>query len=214
MINLKKDNGCIIVGEPFITDCGGRKRKCVLARCRCSYERIVELSNWIKSTGLCKKCQHRQYVGEISGDYFSTVKCDAKRRGIKFDLTKEYIWDLFLKQNRMCKYTDFILVFGNGSKEKNNVRTASLDRIDSKGCYEEGNVQWIHQIVNYMKQKLSEEEFFFWINAISEKRKRDEEIFNTNRTRRELLHSVIVGPCISEFESSSGILGFSSQIAS
>lgn len=184
MTGLEKDNGCVIIGEPFITHHCSKKQTCVLIKCKCGKERITTLKNWKQNTGLCRKCKDREYVGEISGLYFSQIRYDAKKRNIDFKITKEYIWDLFLKQNRECRYTGYMLVFGDGNKEKNNVRTASLDRIDSRGCYEEGNVQWIHQTVNFMKQKLSEEEFFFWVELISEKRRRDLEISNETIYRK------------------------------
>lgn len=35
----------------------------------------------------------------------------------------------------------------------------SIDRIDSNGVYEEGNVQWVDKRINMMKGTLSNEEF-------------------------------------------------------
>lgn len=178
-----------VISEPFLEN---RKeldlpnRTVVLCKCSCGKEKIISCSDLktgrVKS---CKSCANRKYVGEISGYYFNHIKYDAKQRGLEFKLTKEYIWDLFLKQNKMCKYTGKLLVFGNGYKERNNVRTASLDRINNKIGYIDGNVQWIHQIVNFMKQKLSEEEFFFWVELIAEKRKwrRNEENYGYYQQR-------------------------------
>jgi archaellum component FlaC len=37
------------------------------------------------------------------------------------------------------------------------IQIESLDRIDSKLGYIEGNVQWLHKDVNYMKQEYSQE---------------------------------------------------------
>lgn len=43
-------------------------------------------------------------------------------------------------------------------KGQSNI-TASLDRIDSSKGYVEGNVQWVHKDVNYIKQDLEESYF-------------------------------------------------------
>ena len=46
--------------------------------------------------------------------------------------------------------------------------TASLDRIDSKKGYIEGNVQWVHKNVNKMKMDLDEKEFFSIVKQVYE----------------------------------------------
>lgn len=47
--------------------------------------------------------------------------------------------------------------------------TASLDRIDSSRGYVEGNVQWVHKDVNFMKQALSQERFVELCTLVAEK---------------------------------------------
>lgn len=106
--------------------------------------------------GLREKCNRWKGYGEIAHKYFYSTKQSAERRNIKFDVTIEYMWELFLKQNRKCALTGEILTFPTSCK---TYGTASLDRIDSNKGYEEGNVHWVHKTVNIMKWSLSKEEF-------------------------------------------------------
>lgn len=39
-------------------------------------------------------------------------------------------------------------------------------RIDSTGGYTEGNVQWVHRTVNFMKQSLSDAELVQWCRRV------------------------------------------------
>ena len=95
--------------------------------------------------------------GEIQGGLYSRFYYSAKNRGINFDVSVEYIWELFLKQDRKCALTGREIVFSPAVK-RDKERTASLDRIDSSIGYIEGNVQWVHKQVNRMKQGFTNEE--------------------------------------------------------
>lgn len=107
--------------------------------------------------------------GEISLSVFNKIKTRAVERNYEFDVTIDYIWDLFLKQNRKCIYSDIDLCFK--PKASSYTGTASLDRIDNTKGYVEGNVHWIHKQVNYMKHTQTENEFLEWCNKISEHQK-------------------------------------------
>lgn len=96
--------------------------------------------------------------GEISSSFFNFLKIRSKRKNIEFNLTIEYIWDIFLKQNKKCKYSLVNLQFAEINNDFKN-KTASLDRIDSSKGYIEGNVQWVHKDVNFMKYNLTELDF-------------------------------------------------------
>jgi hypothetical protein len=137
----------------------------VIYRCLCSCGAEVEKPGGYLTSGDTKSCgcikaratkdTHWTGFGEISGDYFSNIKRGAEVRGLEFNITIEYIWDLFLKQNRECKLSGVkINLSPNLSREE---QTASLDRVDSKIGYTSENVQWVHKDVNFLKNKYSEE---------------------------------------------------------
>ena len=74
--------------------------------------------------------------GEISGELFSGFRKNARDRSLEFGITVRDIWEKFIEQGRKCALSDVDLHFGTESEN----RTASLDRIDSKKDYEEGNL--------------------------------------------------------------------------
>lgn len=96
--------------------------------------------------------------GEISGAYWNGIKQGAKSRKIEFSITKEYLWNLFIKQDKKCALTGLPLYFNEVKTNRGN-KTASLDRIDSSKGYIEGNVQWVHKDVNEMKWDSTQQEF-------------------------------------------------------
>jgi len=97
-------------------------------------------------------------VGEISGSKWSTIKTNAKNRKVDFSITKEYAWEIFIKQQGLCVYTDLPLFFGKSTKDR-SLTTASLDRIDSNKGYVQDNIQWIHKDVNSMKWDFNDTYF-------------------------------------------------------
>mgnify|MGYP007044016634 CR=1 FL=1 len=60
-----------------------------------------------------------------------------------------------------------ILIAKTNKERKLGINTASLDRIDSSKGYIEGNVQWVHKDINWMKQDFNEEYFIFLCSEIT-----------------------------------------------
>jgi len=121
-----------------------------------------------KSCG-CKRIElHRRKVwkgcGEISGEFFSSIRKNARDRKLEFGITVQDIWDIFLKQDRKCALTGFELKFGN--KRLKEETTASLDRIDSSKGYSVNNIQWLHKKVNFMKQQFNQNDFIEWCGRV------------------------------------------------
>jgi len=96
--------------------------------------------------------------GEIPGQYYCKIKHGALGRHLTVAVSLQYLWELFLKQNRRCAITGQILEFSKYYKD-DALATASLDRIDSSKGYIEGNVQWVHKNVNMAKKSLSDVDF-------------------------------------------------------
>lgn len=106
------------------------------------------------------KNKHWNGYEDIHGKWFSGLKRGAKSRGHEFNITIEYIWDLYVEQGKKCALTGRDLVFAQSSKGfQNGCTTASLDRIDSTIGYIKGNVQWVHKDVNLSKQRLNNVDF-------------------------------------------------------
>jgi GDP-L-fucose synthase len=96
--------------------------------------------------------------GEISGAYWHVVIRRAKYRNIEISVTLDYIWQLFIKQERKCALTGIPICFTHtyAGKEKTK-QTASLDRIDLSKGYVIGNVRWVHKHVNTLKNTFDDE---------------------------------------------------------
>ncbi len=135
--------------------------------CECGNTKIVPtkfLRSGMTSTCGCgahpnkKSNSNWKGFGEIPLDFYTTVKRNAESRSIKFEVSIEYLWDLFLKQQRKCALSDLPIQFGRTNKDRINT-TVSVDRIDSKKGYVKGNVQWVHKKINIMKNVYTQEEF-------------------------------------------------------
>lgn len=131
----------------------------------------------LKSNGIefrTKKCylsgeDNPKYTGykEMQGSYLSSIKASARTRHIEYNITNEYIWSLFLEQERKCKYTGIPLFFSKTNLEhRMGESNASLDRIDPSLGYIVGNVQWTHKRINIMKGNMSEGEFLNFCEAV------------------------------------------------
>lgn len=131
--------------------------------CDCGVEKIIShsaierqnqrscgcLAKELAKTRSQKNSPHWRGCGDISGHHIASLKHNANRRNIEWNLTKEYLWELFEKQKGVCALSGPPLSFPE--KYANGTYTASLDRIDSLKPYIEGNVQWVHKHVNCMK---------------------------------------------------------------
>ena len=135
-------------------------------KCLCGHVYIGRLSA-LKNQNYCIKCKpnnigtlHHSWKGhgEISHDLFTTYKHSANAKNLEFSVTIEYLWNLFLTQDRKCAFTNEILYFNKTYKTKTN-KTASLDRINSDLGYIENNLQWVHKDVNKLKKNFKDSEF-------------------------------------------------------
>jgi hypothetical protein len=145
----------------------GARYRC-LCRCKCGTEKMVWKSHLVRGTSRSCGClskqryggSHPQYTGagELSGARWSQIVSSAEGRrgrapiGISINIT--YAWNLFLAQDCKCALTGLPISLAYGTET-----TASLDRIDSRGAYAVGNVQWLHKDVNRMKNIFSQERF-------------------------------------------------------
>jgi hypothetical protein len=98
---------------------------------------------------------------DFPGALLSGVRYRAARKNLPFDLTSEFLWKLYLQQDRKCALTGYPIDFQNKSPYK-----ASIDRIDATKGYVQDNVQWVCKDINYMKHTLSQDKFIKLCKAV------------------------------------------------
>jgi hypothetical protein len=89
------------------------------------------------------------------------MKTGAKNRGHVFEVTIEYLWELFVAQGGLCALTGACLALTKKTLRPGD-SVASLDRINSSVGYVPGNVQWVHPTINFMKHAMPQEQFIEW----------------------------------------------------
>lgn len=104
---------------------------------------------------------------------FRPVLKSCKQRKVKggkfleFDLTLEYLHELWISQNGECPFTKFKLelkTYDNKSKLK--ITSASLDRIDNSKGYIIGNVRFVSVMFNYARNFFSDEDVILFSKAV------------------------------------------------
>lgn len=150
----------VVVGGPKIS-----KYHCIMWECRCD----CGSTRWIQGNELtnpnkcfkCQKCAAKDRgilqskkngkVGNLTLTRYTKLQRSAESRNIPFDVSMEYLWNLFKSQKQVCAITgDFI----------ESIDDASLDRIDSNNSYIEGNVQWVTYRANVSKHTMSMNELY------------------------------------------------------
>ena len=120
----------------------------------------------------CKSCSNKKTENcsrglykDIRISWFNKFKLSSQLRNIEFDITPEYLWDIFVEQDYRCNLTGWPI----GWAEVGSDHTASIDRIDSSIGYIAGNIQLLHKDVNMAKQQYSQEYFINMAQAIANK---------------------------------------------
>ena len=165
------------------------KRKC--NTCMAIYENIAENFNIKKYhnnnaifESKCKKCSaekraertsnYRKNYTQFIKSKLSAYKNRAKCLNVDFDLTAEYLTELFEQQKGKCFYTNKTISFENTVIEKNRPHnlTPSLDRLNPDKGYVEGNVVWSCYYINRMKSDVPHDEFISLCELILQNQKR------------------------------------------
>lgn len=143
--------------EGFQTD---GKHRIAICKCSCNNSYSIRASLLsINSTNSCGCKPHSGFkgIGQMSGTYFGHIKHGAKKRNLEFNVTKEYVWNLFLEQKGMCAISGIEIIFPRYPDKEET--TASLDRKDNSKGYIEGNLHWVHKEINRARLDLSLERF-------------------------------------------------------
>lgn len=140
-----------------------RVNRVSIYRCLCDCGQITFISH--NKFGITKSCgcllnrkkenspTFRGYK-DIYQRQWGSLERGAKLRNIKFEITKEYVWDIYILQNKKCKLSGLDITFGDGK-----TWTASIDRIDPMLGYINGNIQILHKDINKMKMDFDQDIF-------------------------------------------------------
>lgn len=136
--------------------------------CLCECGKQVRVSSNGLTSGNNKTCGdkiHRNgvYCGQIPLQHITTIRSNATKRNLPFDVTPEYLDVLFESQNHKCAISGVELSFTqstNPSMGRSKETTASLDRIDNNNGYVLGNVRWVHKDINKMMSNHGDEKFY------------------------------------------------------
>lgn len=158
-----------LVDEPASN--GSRVYECL---CQCGRLKPIIASNLVKKVSPTQSCGcgkrgpawNRKGCGLITGLFWASIVCGARERGHDLFITVEDAWEVFQQQGGVCIFTGLPLTFRGYNQH--GEQTASLDRKDSTKPYTIDNIQWVHKVVNRMKNKLGDEEFIRWCNLISQ----------------------------------------------
>lgn len=145
----------------FISYCEDGHLYCLCKLCNREFKLNRGSFGLYKSCGCNRTLRGKNNDGfkgyeEISSKFFTHIKRRAISKKLEFNITLEYIWDLFIKQERKCKLSGLSITL---PKTGSDAYVASLDRIDSSKGYIIGNVQWVHKDINRMKSNFDEEYF-------------------------------------------------------
>ena len=122
----------------------------------------------------CNSCRKKQTYDNLNSDYrkfiknsFQKLKRRANTENIPFDLTYEYIIDMYEELNGECFYSNskMILEVGKG----HNANSLSFDKIIPEIGYVEGNVVLCSNRFNTIKSDLSLEELKIYTPMFYEK---------------------------------------------
>lgn len=130
--------------------------KCSACGCEQAYTRKDHAKQSSVDDWLCKKCvslsksfSANTHVGAMRR-LFNRTRTNAISRGIPFELEEKDLSGCF---TGFCSLTGWEI----STDYKNG--TASVDRIDSSKGYIRENIQWVHSVVNMMKNKYSQQQF-------------------------------------------------------
>jgi len=140
-----------------------------LCVCECGEETTATTTALRRGSKISCGCrQYRKgknvynYTGyeDITGTKWNSIRTNAIKRRLEFNIDKEDVWRIFITQDKKCAISGLGISFVNN--------TASVDRIDNTLGYTKDNIQLVHKNVNLMRNKFSLEYFVQMCKIITE----------------------------------------------
>ena len=152
-------------GERYTKECSGCGKEQ-------SYGRLDHYRSAVRGDWKCKSCSNsdnnfKGRIGPMAVTWFNIKMRGGTSRGYQWDLTPEYILNLYEEQEGLCALTGWPI----GWSKQGLTATVSIDRIDSEEGYLQGNVQLLHKDVNMAKQKYSQDYFIEMCKAVANREK-------------------------------------------
>lgn len=146
--------------------------------------RLANIEEYLKKEAAARLAKHtnpdklKRYRAVVSLDeraFYVHKRCvmwkaSAKKRGLVFDLSTEWLLDLLDRQGGVCFYSGRSLFL-----EPNKADTISLDRVDPAKGYVKGNVVLCSTVVNLCKLDQSVEDFKKMVGDLSDRSSKWEE---------------------------------------
>ena len=188
-IRLIRNNLCTSCANPT----NSNKTRCEI--CRNKEKRIIKTGDCTKCganrndkefiirKNLCRDCaaeqskkyrienpqknaeKHRKYFQANFKNWLRVVlisiRASSKRKKLEFTIDLNNVLHVFQKQNKLCALTGIPL-----THITKDLRSASIDRIDSNKGYIIGNVQIVCKAINLAKNTHSNQEMIDFINEI------------------------------------------------
>lgn len=174
---MKTELVCNKCNKKFLRDtkeANRNKRKSQLVFCSRKCQGYNSLKNIPESS---KKWDHllKFKSGPPRDEYsmfkyvFRLAKFRAIKRNKEFNITLEYLKEIWNKQGGICPYTGWKLKLNQTSVNKlqKTLDRASLDRIDSSKGYIIGNVQFVCLAAQFAKQDFEESEFIRFCQQVT-----------------------------------------------
>jgi hypothetical protein len=143
-----------------------------LCVCSCGTEKVMLADALTRGRSTrCGACYGKAQRKPAYSQVWSQIEGRARERGLEVGITRERAFAILEEQQYLCALTGVPIKIAHSHTAHNVGRetTASLDRIDSKLGYVEGNVWWVHKELNIMKHKMSVARFVEVCHLVSKK---------------------------------------------
>ena len=101
------------------------------------------------------------------GQALRKARMRARKREIPFEITKEYILDIFSGQDGLCYYSGLKMnIVKENPDDLMDPMKMTIDLIDHKKGYVPGNVVWCAYCINSMKQRMTTEQVISICNSV------------------------------------------------
>lgn len=107
---------------------------------------------------------HKNSLNKLLQERIGSINDRCKKKGLKSEITKDYLYELLVKQNFKCALSGIEMTHIIG--ESRTITNISVDRIDSTIGYTKDNIQLVCMVVNQMKSDLTKEELLYWCKEI------------------------------------------------